>query len=227
MINNIIVRGNMDYKKLYEKICERGKEKRDLDYSELHHILPKCMGGDDLPNNLSRLSAKEHYLAHWLLHKIYPDNWKISHAFLWMSTENGKNSRTITSRQYNRAKEAMARSCKNRMADLGNPMHRESSRKKISERMMGDNNPMRKFPEKNHVLNGGKTPSMDGAQWFTDGIRSRYFKPGEIIPEGWQKGTAPFPDRGKWITNGKEIRRLKDGQEMPEGFRYGKKKDVE
>ena len=91
--------------------------------------------------------------------------------------------------------------------------------------MQGDNNPMRRFPEKNHILNGGKTPSMDGAKWFTDGEKSRYFKPGEDIPDGWVPGMAKFPDRGKWITNGKDVKRLKDGMEMPVGFRYGKKKD--
>ena len=132
------------------------------------------------------------------------------------------NKRTITSVQYERAKKAMAESC--HLRKRKKPIWKESTKKKISESMKGDNNPMRRFPERNHILNGGRTPSMDGARWYTDGKKSRYFRPDDIIPSGWQLGMAPFPDRGKWITNGIEVKRLKSGQEMPEGFRYGKRK---
>lgn len=214
----------MNYKKLYDFICSRGQQERNLDYKERHHIIPKCMNGNDDIYNLTELTAKEHYLVHWLLYKLYPDNWKISNAFFWMATENKKNDRKITARQYERAKLAMSKNCSNRMKDVSNPMYKEAAKKKISENMKGDNNPMRRFPERNHILNGGLTPSMGGSKWFTDGKNSKYFRPGEPIPEGWIAGMAPFPDRGKWITNGNEIRRLKDGQEMPEGFYYGKKK---
>jgi hypothetical protein len=218
------VRGDVDYKRLYELICNRGKEVRKLEYSENHHITPQCMNGSDDPENMTRLTAKEHYLAHWLLYKIYPSNWKISNAFFWMATENKKNSRRITSTQYERAKIAMSKNCSVRMKDVGNPMHKEDAKKKISESMKGDNNPMRRFPERNHILNGGMTPSMGDAKWFTDGTSSKYFRPDEIVPNGWSEGMAPFPDRGRWITNGVDIRRLKAGQEMPEGFYYGMRK---
>lgn len=215
----------MNYKKLYDSICERGQQERNLGYFERHHIIPRCMNGDDNLTNITNLSAKEHYLVHWLLYKIYPNNWKISNAFFWMATENKKNDRRITSRQYERAKLAMSRNCSTRMKDVGNPMHKENAKKKISENMKGDNNPMRRFPERNHILNGGLTPSMGGAKWYTNGKKSKYFRPGDDIPPGWTEGMAPFPDRGKWITNGTEIRRLKEGQEMPNGFKYGKSKN--
>jgi hypothetical protein len=224
--NIIYVRDNMNYRKLYDAICYRGQEKRKLDYFEKHHIVPKCIGGNDDKNNLTELTAREHYIVHWLLHKIYPDNWKIAHAFLWMATENGKNKRAITSTQYSRAKKAMANSCSIRMKDVSNPMHNEEAKKKISERMKGDNNPMRKFPERNHILNGGLTPSMGGAKWFNNGTESRYYRPSDTVPAGWSEGMAFYGNRGKWITNGKEVKRLKDGQQMPDGFTYGKKKNI-
>lgn len=214
----------MNYKKIYDIICERGKLERNLGYFENHHIVPKCMNGDDNQNNLTKLTPKEHYIAHWLLYRLHPGNWKIAHAFLWMATENGMNNRSITSLQYDRAKRAMSESCSNRMSDIGNPMYKDSARKKISESMKGDNNPMRRFPERNHILNGGLTPSMGGAKWFTDGKESRYFRPNDTVPDNWIPGMAPFPDRGRWITNGYEVRRLKNEQEMPAGFKYGKRK---
>lgn len=212
----------MDYKNIYKQLCDRGKIDRDLKYSELHHIIPICMNGTDNFDNLTRLTAREHYLAHWLLYKIYPLNWKISNAFFWMATENKKNNRRITSKQYERAKRAMSLNCSSRMKDVGNPMYKENAKKKISESMKGDNNPMRRFPERNHILNGGLTPSMDGAKWFTDGKNSKYFRPGEIIPDGWLQGMAQYADRGRWITNGKENKKLKSDLEMPDGFRFGK-----
>ena len=51
-------------------------------YYELHHILPKCLGGDDYSENLVLLTAREHFIAHKLLTKIYPDNKKLIFA-LW------------------------------------------------------------------------------------------------------------------------------------------------
>lgn len=38
---------------------------------ENHHIVPRCMGGDDSENNLVKLTPEQHYVAHQLLYKIY------------------------------------------------------------------------------------------------------------------------------------------------------------
>ena len=43
-------------------------------YKERHHILPKCMGGNDDKENLIDLTAQEHYEAHRLLAIENPDN---------------------------------------------------------------------------------------------------------------------------------------------------------
>jgi len=37
---------------------------------EVHHIVPKCLGGSDEPRNLVRLWPIEHLKAHWLLSKF-------------------------------------------------------------------------------------------------------------------------------------------------------------
>ena len=44
-----------------------------MGYTERHHILPKCMGGSNEKHNLVDLTAEEHFLAHQLLVKMYPD----------------------------------------------------------------------------------------------------------------------------------------------------------
>lgn len=44
-------------------------KKQKQSYFERHHIIPKCMGGSNDKDNLILLTAKEHYIAHWLLWK--------------------------------------------------------------------------------------------------------------------------------------------------------------
>jgi 5-methylcytosine-specific restriction endonuclease McrA len=85
MINKLLyAQDNMNYKKIYDLLCSRGQTVRSLDYIEKHHIIPKCLGGNDSEENLTRLTAREHYIAHWLLHKIYKKIGKfLMHFFGW------------------------------------------------------------------------------------------------------------------------------------------------
>ena len=38
-------------------------------YCEVHHIIPKSFGGDNSKSNLIKLTARQHYIAHWMLWK--------------------------------------------------------------------------------------------------------------------------------------------------------------
>jgi hypothetical protein len=81
----------MNYSKHYNLLIERSKH-RNLDtYTESHHIIPKCMGGSDDSDNLAILTPEEHYIAHLLLIKMYPDNDKLLFAAKMMSNRNNKN----------------------------------------------------------------------------------------------------------------------------------------
>ena len=40
-------------------------------YYEKHHILPKSLGGSNDETNLVKLTAREHFICHWLLVKMY------------------------------------------------------------------------------------------------------------------------------------------------------------
>jgi hypothetical protein len=42
------------------------------EYGEWHHIVPRSFGGSDDAYNLVRLTAREHFIVHWLLIKIHP-----------------------------------------------------------------------------------------------------------------------------------------------------------
>lgn len=50
------------------------------EYRENHHIRPRCLGGSDDAENLVSLSARQHFIAHWLLWKAY-NTPELTHAF--------------------------------------------------------------------------------------------------------------------------------------------------
>jgi hypothetical protein len=64
----------MDYQQIYDKIIERGQNRILDEYTETHHIIPRCIGGTDELSNLVELTPEEHYTCHLLLVKIYPTN---------------------------------------------------------------------------------------------------------------------------------------------------------
>jgi hypothetical protein len=93
---------------------ERLKLKKNGSYFEGHHIIPKYKGGTGNSNrpknnpNIVLLTAREHFIAHWLLARIYPNNAKIIYAFWMMCNTKNKNQPqrfTPSSRQYQEAKQ--------------------------------------------------------------------------------------------------------------------------
>lgn len=87
----------MDYKAIYYKIIENAKKEtengnRCIGYFEKHHILPKSLGGSNDEENLIRLTAREHFICHWLLVKMY-DKGTIERnkmlCALWRMNNNG------------------------------------------------------------------------------------------------------------------------------------------
>src|ERR1700674_3310044 len=68
----------MNYIKHYNSIMNRARG-RQLDcYTESHHVVPRCMGGEN--GEVVDLTPEEHYVAHQLLAKIYPSNNKLAFA---------------------------------------------------------------------------------------------------------------------------------------------------
>lgn len=63
----------MNYKQVYAAFIEdrRSKVPPVGEYSESHHIVPRCLGGGDEPQNLIQLLPEDHFFAHLLLAKIH------------------------------------------------------------------------------------------------------------------------------------------------------------
>lgn len=111
------------YSLWYIKLCDSrqslARTKGKDEYFELHHILPKSMGGDDSPNNLVLLTGREHMIAHILLTKCTAGSsyrsmihaaWKMSMRF------------TVKPRVYEKLKSERSRILSMRMKGSANPM---------------------------------------------------------------------------------------------------------
>lgn len=86
----------MNYKKIYEQLIIKGinrKIEKDI-YYERHHIVPKCLNGNDTDENLVYLTAEEHFVAHQLLVKMNPGNKNLMSALSKMCNSSSKNKRT-------------------------------------------------------------------------------------------------------------------------------------
>lgn len=84
----------MNYQEIYNKIIKNRLENPLETYTEKHHIIPKSLGGNNKKSNLVKLSAREHYICHLLLTKIYKkgeEHDKMIYAFLMMCNAKSKN----------------------------------------------------------------------------------------------------------------------------------------
>jgi len=100
----------MDYQKIYSMLIEDAKTNpKDDDYKETHHIIPLCMFGPDDYTNQVKLTARQHFLAHWLLYKIYRTS-KLVHAWHGMCRiGKGQDARRQSSHLYQYAKKERSR----------------------------------------------------------------------------------------------------------------------
>ena len=85
----------MNYQKIYNSLIDRANirtPETGFPY-ERHHIIPRCMGGLNSSNNIAILTPEEHYLAHQLLVKIYPDDRRLIKAANRMTTGKHRNNK--------------------------------------------------------------------------------------------------------------------------------------
>lgn len=91
----------------------RGRFACGDEYHERHHILPKCMGGDNNEENLIDLFAREYFIVHKLLAEENPDNRKLQLAYICMSfMKNDKEHRyQLNEYEYEQARIACSKAC--------------------------------------------------------------------------------------------------------------------
>lgn len=91
----------MNYKKLYENLIEKAKlRKITPGYTEKHHIIPRALNGTNDEENIVVLTGREHFIAHKILAKIYPNSGMIHAAYKMACIFRDNEKVKITSREY-------------------------------------------------------------------------------------------------------------------------------
>lgn len=151
----------MDYFKHYIALVDSRQSrpiKKEIGY-EIHHIVPKCWGGEDEEYNLVKLTYREHFLAHYFLAKSFPSDRAVNYAFLCMLRD-PHGYRNLKSGQYAVIKTVFAKFQQKHFKE-NNPMWQKKAQKLHSDRMKV-NNPMTKEPWKNHTAKPVRLHYMDG-----------------------------------------------------------------
>jgi hypothetical protein len=163
----------MNYQRIHDAIIDRARNRMLQGYRERHHIIPKCIGGTNIPDNLVELTAREHFIIHRLLCELHPTNDKLFFAYRMMAVmkTSKDNDRTyyVSSREFERirllANEKIGNALKGRKLPPRDPKiikkqqetrklngyrHSAETKKKMSEKAKG-----RKFTD-NHKKNLSK-----------------------------------------------------------------------
>lgn len=157
-------------------------------YGEIHHIYPKCLGGNDEPENLIKLTLQEHYKAHYLLPFIYTEgkaHAKLLYAWNQMKGRMPTGDIDKDADEYARLREEFRRyRIEQNKAGLS-----PESRKKISESM------------KNHT---GWHHSPETRRKISEAQRGR-----KAVRPAWNKGkkTGLSSERQKEAVRAANIRR--------------------
>lgn len=222
----------MNYSNIYTQLIDHAKSKqlskKDC-YIEQHHIIPRSEGGTDDKSNLVNLTAREHYIAHLLLAKIYDDDAMYS-AVVFMQTGHIKDRAfKFNSHLYAKMRIAFGKKSseeqKGKQAGKNNPMHGKSifdfmTPEKIEQWRKNHLDACKKrrglpsgMKGKHHTEEKKKqiSESMKGFYWWNNGIvavRShecpgKDFKRGRLkLTEEWRnkiRASAPKGENHPWF----------------------------
>lgn len=120
------------YKLKYEKfiLVLKNRILPENEYFEIHHILPRSLGGTDDKDNLIKLTAREHYIAHAMLLKmkfqgVYHS--KMAYAFCTFlygfKHKKHKESYKFSSRLYEVFKKKLSEAISSQQSGEGNPFY--------------------------------------------------------------------------------------------------------
>jgi len=236
MVNNGDI--NMNYKKIYNQIIEKAKNRVLVGYKETHHIIPRCMNGTNEKDNLVGLTAREHFVCHLLLTRIYPNHkglrlavWNMCNAkrryqgrykpnsrlYEMIRTEyrehiKGENHPSYGRKNSDEVKQKMSEIAKERFQNKPGTFkgrtHSEDTRKKLSNNMKGKT-------QSNHQKDRVKE-SLTGTKWYhkPDGRNLRAFpNDPKIIEEGWLQGR--FGGQSISDKANKDKEKKYEGKKMP------------
>ncbi len=122
------------YTSWYNSIVTAAQARTTTTYTEKHHIVPKSLGGNNRKDNLVRLTAREHFICHWLLTKMVTDTavHKMQLALSKMCQVSGNQQRIrITGRKF----ELIRKQCSAATSGANNPMYGKTHSPEIRAKM--------------------------------------------------------------------------------------------
>lgn len=148
---------------------------------EFHHIIPKSIDPSlvKFPLNIVRLTYREHYVAHLLLTKLYPDgreHWNMVNALHRMC--NSKNGLIVSSHEFEYAKHLWAITPE--PEDV--KKRRIEATLKAKEGKHYSNPHTKEWNQKISKANSGKNRGY----WWTNGVENVHAY--ECPSEGWHRG---------------------------------------
>lgn len=207
-------RVEMNYLKVYCNLIRKAQHRQVVEgYTEKHHIFPISIFGKN--DKVVVLTAKEHYIAHALLEKIYLkrcgiNNWKTQKmifAYCNMNAINEYHSgRYTNSRLYEYSKKRRSII----MSGSGNPFygktHSEEVRQKIKDLNTGRKLPPRtkEYCEKLSKIKKGKPPSKECLEKCKEANKGNSYRLGAKHTEETKNKMKKRREGLKWWNNGKK-----------------------
>jgi hypothetical protein len=144
----------MDYLRIYNELIERSKNRKLDCYTEVHHIIPRCLNGNNCEENLVILTAREHFIAHLLLCKIYPKHKGLRLALWMMTNVKYKNQERYSpnSRLYEMIRLEYSESIKGVNNPNYNKKHSDETKKKMSQKAKERTGEKNNFHGKTHSV---------------------------------------------------------------------------
>lgn len=233
----------MNYQKIYNQLIEKRVKffplfKSSEQYCEQHHIVPRCLNGTDDPLNLVNLTAREHFIAHVLLMKIYPNDIRLSSAVQIMM-KRSLDIRKINSKKYEFIRQEIAKTKSIHQSALcwirniqKNIQTFWPKNTQLTINMINDGWEFGRLPTDKCGYKAGKFIRI------TNDIEDKYISKDDIIPAGWRRGMSQKNKQHqsdackgrKGTTTGKkciinnntqQVKYIDSTTPLPDGWRYG------
>lgn len=195
---------------------------------EKHHIIPKCIGGNNKKSNIILLSYENHYKAHKILAESFPNNHGLVAAWHLIHYVNNKE---ISAEEYEKLRTAYKETCsvyfkKHPNKSALNKIWCNNGEKEIYVDNI-DSIPdgfvkgrLRFSDETTHKFSN----NASNRAWYNNGIVNRYLDKTSTIPDGFTLGRINI---GKWYNNGVVEIQVRDLDKIPDGFTKGRIKPSE
>jgi hypothetical protein len=171
------------YQELVEKAKDRNWSKETAPcYTEIHHVVPRSLGGTNNSDNLVVLSAKEHYVAHRLLSKFTTGNAKMKMTmalFCMVNLNECKESIQNKARVYEKIRTDYFN-----LISGENHFNRGLIRTEETKNLIRQKRALQIIPKEVYTKRSEK---VKGQIWMNDGVKSYRVKPKDMI-EAYNKG---------------------------------------